>query len=252
MFFQTTAKNQSPLATGRFLELQGISTLLKVEFCLFALIGFVFTAFFAVVWFAPEHIPKNFHGLLHIFDYLLFFTLSYIVWHHILTELFSWYITSYIQCPVPQPVLDMTLRVAYCTAYVPGAEQYDILEKTLKAMVAVDYAHDTWLLDEGNDPEAKRICAEYGVHHFSRHGKEEFNGLTGRFKRKTKGGNYNSWLHHYSDRYDIVAQHDVDFIPRKDFLTKTLGYFSDPTVAFVGTPQVYGNEEESWIARGAA
>jgi cellulose synthase/poly-beta-1,6-N-acetylglucosamine synthase-like glycosyltransferase len=44
----------------------------------------------------------------------------------------------------------------------------------------------------------------------------------------------------------------VDFIPRKDFLTKSLGYFRDPCVAFVGGPQVYGNLDESWIARGAA
>lgn len=252
MFFQTTTKNTLPHATGRFLELQGVSRFLKIQFCLFALLGVVLSAYFASIWFAPEHIPSNFSGWWHILDYLLFFVLSYIVWHHILMELFSWYITAYIQQPVAQPVVDMSLRVAYCTAYVPGSEPYDILEQTLKAMVAVDYPHDTWLLDEGNDVEAKRICKKYGVHHFSRHGKEEFNGLSGRFKRKTKGGNYNSWLHHYSDRYDIVAQHDVDFIPRSDFLTKTLGYFSDPTVAFVGTPQVYGNENESWIARGAA
>ncbi len=33
---------------------------------------------------------------------------------------------------------------------------------------------------------------------------------------------------------------------------RTLGYFRDPAVAFVGTPQVYGNLDESWIARGAA
>jgi cellulose synthase (UDP-forming) len=70
--------------------------------------------------------------------------------------------------------------------------------------------------------------------------------------KKTKGGNYNSWLHHYDQDYDILAQHDVDFIPRKDFLMRTLGYFRDPQVAFVGTPQVYGNLDESWIARGAA
>lgn len=252
MFFQTTSSTRSKQDIGRFLELQGIPLVKKIEFCILAIIGVLITGYFGYLWFEPAHIPSNFSGVWHIFDYLLFITLSYIVWHHILMELFSWYITTYIQQPVVQPVTDLKLRVAYCTAYVPGSEPYDILEQTLKAMVAVDYPHDTWLLDEGNDEGAKEICKRYGVHHFSRHGKEEFNGLTGRFKRKTKGGNYNSWLHHYSDRYDVMAQHDVDFIPRKDFLTRTLGYFSDPTVAFVGTPQVYGNETESWIARGAA
>lgn len=252
MFFQTTSLKQSPTDTGRFLELQGISLLQKGVFCLLALLGVSITAYFAFLWFEPAHIPSNFKGGWHVLDYILFGVLSYIVWHHILMELFSWYITAYIQRPVAQPVLDPSLRVAYCTAYVPGSEPYDILEKTLKAMVAVDYPHDTWLLDEGNDKKAQAICKKYGVLHFSRHGIEEYNGLSGRFKRKTKGGNYNSWLHSNAEHYDIVAQHDVDFIPRKDFLTKTLGYFNDPTVAFVGTPQVYGNESESWIARGAA
>jgi cellulose synthase (UDP-forming) len=49
-----------------------------------------------------------------------------------------------------------------------------------------------------------------------------------------------------------VAQIDVDFIPRKDFLAKTLGYFKDPEVAFVGIPQIYGNVGQSWVADGAA
>ena len=41
-------------------------------------------------------------------------------------------------------------------------------------------------------------------------------------------------------------------MPSPNFLTKTLGYFSDPKVAFVGTPQVYGNTRRSFVARGAA
>ncbi len=49
-----------------------------------------------------------------------------------------------------------------------------------------------------------------------------------------------------------MAQHDVDFLPRRDYLARILGYFHDYQVAFVGTPQIYGNLDESWIARGAA
>ncbi len=41
-------------------------------------------------------------------------------------------------------------------------------------------------------------------------------------------------------------------MPSPNFLTKTLGYFSDPKVGFVGTPQVYGNTRRSFVARGAA
>ena len=42
------------------------------------------------------------------------------------------------------------------------------------------------------------------------------------------------------------------FVPKRNFLTKTLGYFRDPVVAFVGTPQIYGNTSTSLIAQGAA
>jgi len=119
-------------------------------------------------------------------------------------------------------------------------------------MAAVDYPHDTWLLDEGDDPRAKEICERLGVKHYSRKGVPHYNTENGPFKAKTKGGNHNSWHHQYGHNYDFVAQIDVDFVPRKDFLTMTLGYFRDPKVAFVGTPQVYGNIDESWIVQGAA
>lgn len=224
----------------------------RVYFVFLTFFGISLTTIFGVWWFDSSHVSQNFAGGKHIFDYILFVILSYIVWHHILMELFAWYIAAYAKHPAPALVPQNNLRVAYLTAFVPGAEPYSVLEKTLEAMAAVDYPHDTWLLDEGNDDEAKRICIKHGVNHYSRNGIEHFNTVNGKFAKKTKGGNYNSWLHHYDTHYDIVAQHDMDFIPTKDFLTQTLGYFRDPNVAFVGTPQIYGNLDESWIARGAA
>jgi cellulose synthase (UDP-forming) len=224
----------------------------KVEYTWLLTFGSVLMVIFGIWWFQPYHIPHNWSGGWHFFDFFLFIILSYIVWHEIIMEAFAWYMAAYMKRPsLPLPP-EKNLRVAYCTAFVPGAEPYDLLEKTLKAIVDVDYPHDTWLLDEGDDFEAKKICQRYGVKHYSRKGKNDFNTDTGKFMKKTKGGNYNSWLYHYGHQYDIVAQHDVDFLPRKDFLMRTLGYFHDPKVAFVGTPQIYGNLDESWIARGAA
>ncbi len=167
-------------------------------------------------------------------------------------ELFGWYMAASMRRPSAPPRARKGLRVAYVTAFVPSAEPYHILEKTLKAMVEVEYPHDTWVLDEGNDSEVMELCKKYGAFHYSRKDNEKFNTIEGKFAKKTKGGNYNSWLHHYDRSYDIVAQHDVDFIPTKDFLLRTLGYFNDPLVAFIGTPQIYGNVPESKIARGAA
>jgi len=236
----------------RGFKMAGMDRRQRIQFFALLFIGLGVTAAFGIWWFEPHHIAQNFGGAFHLFDYVLFVVLTYIVWHQIVMELFAWYVAAHVKEPDRSIVPEDGLRVAYCTAFVPGAEPYSILERTLEAMVGVDYPHDTWLLDEGDDAEAKAICKRHGVHHYSRKGKDEFNTDSGRFVRKTKGGNYNSWLHHHDQEYDIVAQHDVDFIPRKDFLVRSLGYFRDPSVAFVGGPQVYGNLDESWIARGAA
>ena len=202
---------------------------------LFLTIGLVLTVVWATWWFRIDHVSQNFSGRVHIFDYVLFITLSYIVWHHILMEVFGWIIAAHMKHPLyipPQP----NMRVAYLTAFVPGSEPYSLLEQSLEAMVSVEYPHDTWLLDEGNDDVAKEICARLGVKHYSRKGKDQFNTVSGHFMHKTKGGNYNSWLHHYLNDYDVVAQHDMDFKPKPNFLMRTLGYFQDPSVAFIGTP----------------
>lgn len=213
--------------------------------------GLLMAALFGIWWFTPDHIAHNFGGWQHVFDYGLFILLSYVVWQQITSEILNWMIAKDIMHPRSmRPRKGM--RVAFLTAFVPGKEPYDMLENTLKHMVGVKYPHDTWLLDEGNDRIAKDICKRLGVRHFSRKNIAKYNMEDGRFKAKTKGGNHNAWHDKHGEKYDIVAQIDVDFVPARDFLTKTLGYFNDPEVAFVGTPQVYGNTDESWIAEGAA
>lgn len=204
---------------------------------------------FGIWWFNPLHIPYNFYGIWRFYDVLLFFLVSWVVWHPILMDVTSWIISLHIKNNRHHKPIK-GLKVAFITTIVPKNEPVSLLHKCLPAMIAADYPHDTWLLDEGNDPEVKKICEYYGVHHFSR---AQHEGLTTQFGKytKTKGGNHNSWYDTHGNEYDIVAQIDTDFVPKKSFLTKTLGFFRDPKVAFVGTPQVYGNTHSSFIAKGA-
>ena len=245
-------KNVTTHAPFAVRKLDGMTLKEEVVFTMLLIIGMSLTVAFGVWWFWPTHIPTNWAGPWHLLDYCLFAALSYLVWQQIGMEVFSWYIAEHIRVPEKSVMPAEGMRVAYLTAFVPGAEPYEVLERSLQAMTEVSYPHDTWLLDEGDDETAREICERYGVNHYSRKGKDAFNTAEGKFKARTKGGNYNAWLSLYSDRYDIVAQHDVDFVPSKDFLLRTLGYFRDPQVAFVGAPQVYGNLDSSWIARGAA
>ncbi|MFF9343158.1 MULTISPECIES: glycosyltransferase family 2 protein [unclassified Streptomyces] len=134
-------------------------------------------------------------------------------------------------------------RVAFLTTYVPGKEPLSMVRATLEAAVRVrhDGTLHVWLLDEGDSDEAKALCAELGVRHFTRAGVPEWNRKKGVHKARTKHGNYNAWLAMHGDAYEYFASVDTDHVPLPDFLERMLGYFRDPDVAFVVGPQVYGN-----------
>ncbi|MGW2600942.1 glycosyltransferase family 2 protein [Streptomyces klenkii] len=134
-------------------------------------------------------------------------------------------------------------RVAFCTTFVPGKEPLAMVSATLEGAVRVGYDGlvDVWLLDEGDDPGARALCKRLGVRHFSRKGVARYNRPSGKYRARTKHGNYNAWLDAHGHGYDFVACVDTDHVPLPNFLERMLGYFRDPDVAFVVGPQVYGN-----------
>ncbi|MDT0441289.1 glycosyltransferase family 2 protein [Streptomyces johnsoniae] len=144
----------------------------------------------------------------------------------------------------PVPVVAETgTRVAFLTTFVPGKEPLAMVRATLEGAVRLRHPGplDVWLLDEGDDPAARELCAELGVRHFTRHGVPEWNRPTGPHRARTKHGNYNAWLAAHGDEYDFFASVDTDHVPLPGYLERMLGYFRDPEVAFVVGPQVYGN-----------
>ena len=144
--------------------------------------------------------------------------------------------------PIPQTPLTGQ-RIAFITTIVPRKEPIEMVRRTLEAAVAVRYEGtlDVWLLDEGDDPAVRAMCAELGVRHFSRLGVAEWNRPTGRHKARTKHGNYNAWLQAHGDDYDFWVSVDTDHVPLPNMVERFMGYFHDPDVAFVVGPQVYGN-----------
>lgn len=145
------------------------------------------------------------------------------------------------------------LRVAVVTTFVPGAEPLTMLAYTVRALVALDYPHDTWVLDEGDDEQVKRLCESLGAHHFSRAHLPQYQTERGPFQARSKHGNYNAWLYTIGfERYEIVTAFDPDHVPQKDFLHHVLGYFAYPQIGYVQVAPAYYNQEASFIARGAA
>jgi cellulose synthase (UDP-forming) len=142
--------------------------------------------------------------------------------------------------------------VAVISLCVPSAESIDIVERQLRAIAAIKYPHDSWILDEGNSPEIKALAKRYGVKHFSRKGIRRYNQSGPPFQKKTKAGNVNAWLDHVKRHdYEYFVQLDIDHLPQPNYLNKTLGYFKDPKIGWVQAPSVYGNLRH-WTARGAA
>ena len=144
-------------------------------------------------------------------------------------------------------------KVGVATTFVPGGEDIGMLERTVRALVEMDYRHDTWVLDEGDDARVRALCERLGARHFSRKGTERYQQPGGRFADRTKHGNYNAWLDAVGfSRYEIVAAFDPDHVPERHFLTRVLGYFDDPSVGYVQAPQFYYNQHASFVTRGAA
>ncbi len=113
--------------------------------------------------------------------------------------------------------------------YVPTLnEDIEILRKTLIGCINIRYPHKTYVLDDGNRPEVKKLAEELGVGYISRDKNEH-----------AKAGNLNNALK-YTDG-DFIAVFDADHVPQPDFLDKVLGYFTDEKVAFVQTPQDFYN-----------
>ena len=146
----------------------------------------------------------------------------------------------------PVPVVpEKRTKVAFLTSFVPGKEPIEMVTRTLEAAMRLRHRGllHVWLLDEGDDPEVKKVCARLGVHHFTRKGVPEWNRPTGPHRARTKHGNYNAWLAAHGDDYDYFASVDTDHVPLPNYLERMLGYFRDPDIAFVVGPQVYGNYE---------
>jgi cellulose synthase/poly-beta-1,6-N-acetylglucosamine synthase-like glycosyltransferase len=144
-------------------------------------------------------------------------------------------------------------RVGVATTFVPSSESIEMLEATVVALVAMRYPHDTWVLDEGDSPDVRELCARLGCRHYSRRSRPERLTSSGVFAARTKHGNYNSWLADEGYRaYDVIVNVDPDHIVEPNFLERTLGHLNDDSVGYVQAAQVYYNQGASLIARGAA
>ena len=148
---------------------------------------------------------------LHAVVGLIFFTFS------------LWDIDSSV---VPQPVFSTDKRIA---VLIPTYnEPSEVLLPTVAAAVALEPTHETWVLDDGHRPWVRDMTASLGARYLTREKNDH-----------AKAGNLNHALE-YIDA-DLLAILDADHVVMPGFLTNTIGYFDDPKIAVVQTPQDFYN-----------
>lgn len=117
-------------------------------------------------------------------------------------------------------------------------EDLAVIRRTAEAALALRGEHRTWILDDGRSDEVRDMAAQIGARYVRR--------LS---SGGAKAGNVNHAL--TIAKGDCFAIFDADFVPDPSFLEETVPFMVDEQVAFVQTPQAYGNLHTT-VARGAA
>ena len=116
--------------------------------------------------------------------------------------------------------------------FVPTySEPVEMLERTILGCQAMDYPYKTvWLLDDQRRPAMRQLARKPNCCYLDRPDNAH-----------AKAGNLNHAL--ARSEGELVLCFDADFIPTSDFLERTVGFFRDPKVALVQTPQNFFNED---------
>lgn len=130
----------------------------------------------------------------------------------------------------PPPVPEKATVDVFITCY---NEPVEIVRETVRAAVAIRHPHRTYVLDDGNSPAMREMAKEEGADYIVRSAE-----WTGR-GRHAKAGNLNNAMFQTDGEFLLIL--DADQIPDPAILDRTLGYFIDPKVAFVQTPQWFYN-----------
>jgi cellulose synthase (UDP-forming) len=116
--------------------------------------------------------------------------------------------------------------------YIPTYnEPLDVLEKTITGALCLDYPHfAVWVLDDGRRRWLKEYCEAKGTGYLTRPDNSH-----------AKAGNINHAL--TKTNAEFVAIFDADFIPQRNFLIRTMGFFSDPKIGIVQVPHAFYNHD---------
>lgn len=110
-------------------------------------------------------------------------------------------------------------------------EPREVLEKTILGCLALDWPDArVWVLDDGRRPWVRDLCVAKGAGYINRPD-----------NKGAKAGNINHGLTVTSAPF--VAVFDADFVPRRDFLLRTMGFFDQERIGIVQIPHSFYNHD---------
>ena len=194
---------------------------------LMILIGICCMAFFAH---QLLNASQRGHGLLYD---LLIITFAFTA-AKILYEWYHYWCMRIDETPPAKKAFTVDIFTTFC-----AGEPYEMIVGTLEAIQAITYPHQTYLCDEAGDPYLKDVCSRLGVHHVTRSEKKD-----------AKAGNINNALKQSNGELCVVL--DPDHVPFPGFLDPIINHFNNPQIGYVQIVQAYYNQDDGWIAKGAA
>ena len=106
-----------------------------------------------------------------------------------------------------------------------------ILKRTVMGCQALDYDRKKiYLLDDTRRSEIKKLAQELGCNYLVRPDNSH-----------AKAGNLNHAIARTNG--ELIVVFDADFVPTRNFLTRTIGFFQNPKIALVQTPQSFYNSD---------
>ncbi len=135
----------------------------------------------------------------------------------------------------------------FVTIQLPLYNEKYVVERLIDNMVLMDYPHDRFeihVLDDSTDETQDLVRAKVAYHQAQGVNIEQI-------RRKERKGYKAGALKDGTEfaKGEFLAIFDADFLPRPDFLKKTIPHFEDPSVGVVQTRWEHINEDYSLITR---
>lgn len=134
--------------------------------------------------------------------------------------------------PAALPVVDVMIATYN--------EPLEVLEKTIIGAVNLDWPKDrlrVWVLDDGRRPWLEALARDLGAGYMTRPD-----------NKHAKAGNINAGIARTTGEFFLVL--DADFVPQKNFLFRSVGFFRDPKIGIVQIPHSFFNNDPMQTSLG--